>query len=202
VQEAVNKAVKTIVTQVQSMKRLVDDFRDYARLPAPELAPLDLNELIDDVLMLYENSPVAMRSQLPAPLPRVAGDASQIRQVIHNILRNAEDAMADQPAPQLVIEGEPTHNFVRLTFTDNGSGFSPDILAKAFEPYLTTKSRGTGLGLAIVRKIIDEHQGMVTLGNVEPHGARITIELPLASRLAEKATLTNTVAASSTQASA
>ena len=108
------------------------------------------------------------------------GDASQIRQVIHNVLRNAEDALAEQPAPQLVIECEPLRHAVRLTFTDNGAGFSPQILAKAFEPYVTTKARGTGLGLAIVRKIVDEHQGSITLGNVEPHGARITIELPVA----------------------
>lgn len=180
IQEVVDKAVKTIVTQVQSMKRLVDDFRDYARLPAPELAPLDLPALIHDVLMLYENSVVAVRSQVSENLPPVMGDASQIRQVIHNVLRNAEDALAEQPAPQLVIECEPLRHAVRLTFTDNGAGFSPQILAKAFEPYVTTKARGTGLGLAIVRKIVDEHQGSITLGNVEPHGARITIELPVA----------------------
>ena len=181
IMEVVEKAVKTIVTQVQSMKRLVDDFRDYARLPAPELAPLDLNALVDDVLMLYENSAVAVRPQLSEALPKIAGDASQIRQVIHNILRNAEDALADQPAPQLVIESEPSRQGVRLIFTDNGSGFPTQILAKAFEPYVTTKARGTGLGLAIVRKIVDEHQGSISLSNVEPHGARITIDLPVAN---------------------
>ena len=180
VRDEVDKAVRTIVTQVQSMKRLVDDFRDYARLPAPELVPLDINELIADVLLLYENSAVGIHPQLTEGLPPVAGDASQIRQVIHNILRNAEDALADQPAPQLVIETGLCRQGVQLVFSDNGSGFSAQIMAKAFEPYVTTKVRGTGLGLAIVRKIIDEHRGTVALANVEPHGARITIELPVA----------------------
>ena len=180
IRDEVDKAVRTIVTQVQSMKRLVDDFRDYARLPAPELVPIELNELIVDVLMLYENSSVGIHPRLAAGLPKVNGDASQIRQVIHNILRNAEDALADQPAPQLVIETTPSRHGVCVTFSDNGAGFSPQILAKAFEPYVTTKVRGTGLGLAIVRKIIDEHRGTVALGNVEPHGAKITIELPVA----------------------
>ena len=181
VREEVDKAVRTIVTQVQSMKRLVDDFRDYARLPAPELVPLDLNGLVADVLLLYENSAVGIHTQLADGLPPVSGDASQLRQVIHNILRNAEDALAEQPAPQLVIETAPARRGVRLTFTDNGTGFSSSMLAKAFEPYVTTKARGTGLGLAIVRKIVDEHQGTITLGNVEPHGACITIELPAAN---------------------
>jgi len=181
IQEAVDKAVKTIVTQVQSMKRLVDDFRDYARLPSPVLEPLDLNALVLDVLTLYENSPIAIRPNLAIALPQVAGDASQLRQVIHNILRNAEDAMSETAAPQLQIESERARHGVRLIFTDNGSGFPPEILAKAFEPYVTTKDKGTGLGLAIVRKIVDEHQGTIKVGNIEPHGARITIDLPAAS---------------------
>jgi nitrogen fixation/metabolism regulation signal transduction histidine kinase len=196
IQDEVDKAVRTIVTQVQSMKRLVDDFRDYARLPAPELVPLDLNGLISDVLMLYENSALGIHSQLAEDLPPVAGDASQIRQVIHNILRNAEDALAEQPAPQLVIETELSRRGVRLSFSDNGSGFSPQILAKAFEPYVTTKARGTGLGLAIVRKIIDEHRGSVALGNVEPHGARVTIELPVAGERPAASPITQSSAAS------
>lgn len=177
--DILRKSVSTIVTQVQSMKRLVDDFRDYARLPAPVLEPIDINRLILDVLALYENSRMALRQTLAEGLPPVAGDTTQLRQVVHNLLRNADDAMVDTTAPILEIKTQVRNHKIRLTFIDNGPGFPPGIMARAFEPYVTTKQRGTGLGLAIVRKIVEEHQGTITLGNVEPHGARVIIELPL-----------------------
>jgi nitrogen fixation/metabolism regulation signal transduction histidine kinase len=178
--EALHKSVSTIVAQVQAMKRLVDDFRDYARLPPPELAAVDLARLIAEVLALYENSNVDFRLGMPLGLPPVAGDTTQLRQVVHNLLRNAEDAMAEGEAARLDITASLLGNRVRVVFQDNGPGFPPDIMARAFEPYVTSKQKGTGLGLAIVRKIIDEHHGTITLGNVEPHGARVVFELPLA----------------------
>jgi nitrogen fixation/metabolism regulation signal transduction histidine kinase len=178
--ETLRKSVGTIVGQVQAMKRLVNDFRDYARLPLPELAALDINALISELLGLYENSSVRMLPQLGRNLPAVAGDATQLRQVVHNLLRNAEDALAETSDPQLQIHTDLFNGRLRLAVTDNGPGFPPEIMGRAFEPYVTTKQRGSGLGLAIVRKIIDEHQGTIALGNVEPHGARIVIDLPLA----------------------
>ena len=179
--ETLNKAVNTIVTQVQSMKRLVDDFRDYARLPSPVLAPIDLNALVLEVLALYENSRVEIILVLAPDLPNVAGDTTQLRQVVHNLLRNAEDALVDSAQPVLRIETRMKGSRAKLSFVDNGPGFPPEIMARAFEPYVTTKQRGTGLGLAIVRKIIDEHQGKIMLGNVEPHGASVVIDLTVVS---------------------
>lgn len=173
------RSVKTIVDQVDAMKRLVNEFRDYARLPSAELKPLDLNALVTDVLALYapENSPVPVKTELDPSCPTILGDSQQLRQVIHNLLQNAQDAsltaasglLADhigRPA-QVVISTRfnPASRRVRLTFSDSGTGFAPHILQRAFEPYVTTKSRGTGLGLAVVKKIADEHNARIELSN-------------------------------------
>ncbi len=172
------RSVKTIVDQVDAMKRLVNEFRDYARLPSADLKPLDLNALVQDVLALYapENSPVPVTSDLDTTCPRIFGDAQQLRQVIHNLLQNAQDAsltaasglLAEHTrAAQVVIRTRfnPSSSRVRLIVSDSGTGFAPHILQRAFEPYVTTKSRGTGLGLAVVKKIADEHGARIDLGN-------------------------------------
>ncbi|GBG03199.1 two-component sensor histidine kinase [Azospira sp. I13] len=182
--ETLNKGTQTIINQVQAMKRMVDDFRDYARMPAPELAVLDLNALVGEVLGLYETSHASIDVHLAGDLPPVLGDATQLRQIIHNLLRNAEDALADQPAPDIRIATELSGRFARLVVEDNGPGFPAEILARAFEPYVTTKPKGTGLGLAIVRKIVDEHGGRIDITNKHDNeaggGAQISIRLPLA----------------------
>lgn len=176
------KSVKTIVDQVDAMKRLVNEFRDYARLPSADLKPLDLNNLITDVLQLYapEASEVPVTSQLAADCPPILGDAHQLRQVIHNLLQNAQDAtLARMQASIFSEEGAQTHTplvsistqyspenkRVRLTVRDTGAGFAPHILQRAFEPYVTTKAKGTGLGLAVVKKIADEHGARIDLSN-------------------------------------
>lgn len=173
------RGTQTIINQVQAMKRMVDDFRDYARLPLPEVAPLDLNELIGEVLGLYESSSAVIDTSLAADLPRVQGDPTQLRQVIHNLLRNAEDALEGREGCRIGILTEVAGRYARLLISDNGPGFPVELLPRIFEPYVTTKARGTGLGLPIVKKIIEEHLGTIEIGNAPEGGARIDIRLPL-----------------------
>ena len=171
------KSVKTIVDQVDAMKRLVNEFRDYARLPAAELQPLDGEE----------NASVPVKAELDPRCPRIAGDAQQLRQVVHNLLQNAQDATMQARA-----EGKETEPFVRistrlsessgrvrLSISDSGTGFPAHILQRAFEPYVTTKARGTGLGLAVVKKIADEHGARIDLSNRiengELRGAQVSL---------------------------
>jgi nitrogen fixation/metabolism regulation signal transduction histidine kinase len=171
--------VTTIVAQVQAMKQLVDEFRDYARLPSARLEPIDLNALVSEVLALYggavEQSRLAV--VLAPDLPMIEGDATQLRQVIHNLLQNAFDAVVDRPGARVEVRTELTHSegdevrAVRLVVTDNGPGFAEKVLRRAFEPYVTTKAKGTGLGLAVVRKIADEHGARVRIGNLHAEGA-------------------------------
>jgi nitrogen fixation/metabolism regulation signal transduction histidine kinase len=170
-QALLTKSVKTIVDQVDAMKRLVNDFRDYARLPAAELKPVDLNALVTDVMQLYASDaavPIQVELDLSAPLIR--GDAQQLRQVMHNLLQNAQDAQEALQPPQkaqvtLKTEYSVSSRRVRLIVRDNGAGFPDNILKRAFEPYVTTKAKGTGLGLAVVKKIADEHGARIDISN-------------------------------------
>ena len=173
------RGTQTIINQVQAMKRMVDDFRDYARLPAPEVAPLDLNALIREVLGLYESSSAAIATELADDLGPILGDATQLRQIIHNLLRNAEDALEGRAGARIVIRTQQDNRHARLSLADNGPGFPVELLPRIFEPYVTTKARGTGLGLPIVKKIVDEHQGSIEISNAPEGGARIDIRLPL-----------------------
>jgi len=187
-----SKGTATIVNQVAAMKRMVDDFRDYAKTPPAQLAALDFNELIAEILNLYlsEVERGTIRPRLSPGLPAILGDATQLRQVVHNLLQNAQDAVGergDGGAAQIDVLTEEVHyqdadghrrSAVRLTISDNGPGFAPKILARAFEPYVTSKPRGTGLGLAMVKKIIEEHGGRIDLQNrTDGHGAKVAILL-------------------------
>ena len=184
-----NKSVKTIVDQVDAMKRLVNEFRDYARLPVAELLPLDLNALVQDVMQLYgtENAAVPVYAQLDPGCPIIQGDAQQLRQVVHNLLQNAQDATEGQVKPTVSIATQwvPSAGRVRLLVRDNGPGFPPEILKRAFEPYVTTKSRGTGLGLAVVKKIADEHSARIDLKNRGLEGRVIGAQVSLSFQVAE-----------------
>jgi nitrogen fixation/metabolism regulation signal transduction histidine kinase len=190
--QTLKRATDTIVVQVQALTSMVNDFRDYARTPLPVLASVDLNHLVSEVLVLYEQSSPRIQSQLAAQLPLVRADVNQIRQVIHNLLTNALDALAQDSTqekspvtPLICISTERSRNHVWLRVSDNGSGFPEGIIKRAFEPYVTTKPKGTGLGLAIVKKILDEHQGQIVIENLMqpegPVGARVSISLPLAA---------------------
>ncbi|WP_407066799.1 sensor histidine kinase [Extensimonas sp. H3M7-6] len=173
-QAIVAKSVKTIVEQVDAMKRLVNEFRNYARLPSAELQPLDLNALVSELLQLYgeENATVPVQADLDPRCPPIAGDAQQLRQVVHNLLQNAQDAtlqaasgQAPPPPVRIVTRWNESSRRVRLNVLDSGPGFAQHILQRAFEPYVTTKPRGTGLGLAVVKKIADEHGARIELSN-------------------------------------
>ena len=168
-QALLTKSVKTIVDQVDAMKRLVNEFRDYARLPAAELKPVDLNALINDVIQLYsaDNAVVPVTAELDPNAPLIKGDAQQLRQVIHNLVQNAQDAQEGLVHSVVTVKTDysKTSSRVRLSVRDNGSGFPEHILKRAFEPYVTTKIKGTGLGLAVVKKIADEHGARVDISN-------------------------------------
>ncbi|MDO8450365.1 MAG: ATP-binding protein [Rhodoferax sp.] len=172
-QALLTKSVKTIVDQVDAMKRLVNEFRDYARLPAAELRPVDLNALVTEVLQLYasETSQVPVQMELDPRSPRILGDAQQLRQVMHNLLQNAQDATETaghtDGGHAVIIRTQwlETVGRVRLSVLDCGTGFPEHILKRAFEPYVTTKAKGTGLGLAVVKKIADEHGTRVDIAN-------------------------------------
>ena len=185
------KSTTTIVNQVTAMKHMVDDFREYAKTPPAKPSALDLNALTEEILHLYlaGDGRDSIHVKLAPDLPKVMGDATQLRQVIHNLLQNAQDAVAENgeipPHIDVATElikyqgsGGAARSAVRLTITDNGPGFASKILANAFEPYVTSKPKGTGLGLAMVKKIIDEHGGRVDIQNrSETRGAKILILL-------------------------
>ncbi|MEL4177618.1 sensor histidine kinase [Roseateles sp. PN1] len=172
------RSVATIVNQVQSMKQLVNEFRDYARLPSANLKNLDLNALVSEVLTLYSQAQEAgrLRAELALAPMQIKGDASQLRQVIHNLVQNALDAVQDRADGQVLVRtqqafteaGEP--RALRLLISDNGAGFAEKVLKRAFEPYVTTKTKGTGLGLAVVKKIADEHGARIRLANLHLEG--------------------------------
>ncbi|MEY4748985.1 MAG: hypothetical protein RIQ60_1199 [Pseudomonadota bacterium] len=174
-QQMLVRSVATIVAQVQAMKHLVNEFRDYARLPSASLQPLDLNALAGEVLTLYASAQEAgkLHCELEQQLPRIEGDPSQLRQVIHNLVQNALDATAERDNGRVDLQTELLRNddgsiaAVRMRITDNGPGFSDKVLKRAFEPYVTTKTRGTGLGLAVVKKIVEEHGARVQVRNVQ-----------------------------------
>jgi nitrogen fixation/metabolism regulation signal transduction histidine kinase len=170
------RSVATIVNQVQAMKQLVNEFRDYARLPSAQLKPLDLNALVHEVLSLYAEPQDKGRlgAELAPHLPAIKGDASQLRQVIHNLVQNALDAVHERADGHVIVRSSlsmtdsGTPRSVRLHIIDNGPGFAEKVLKRAFEPYVTTKAKGTGLGLAVVKKIADEHGARIALRNLHP----------------------------------
>jgi nitrogen fixation/metabolism regulation signal transduction histidine kinase len=179
--EALKRGTATIVNQVQAMKLMVDDFAIYARTPRPgQLQRVDVKTLLLDVLALYDNLRPHTSLTLPDGPVVIQGEPTRLRQVLHNLLQNAVDAQTGVPDPGYRIVLETDAGSARLTVEDHGEGFEPDVLARAFEPYVTTKTKGTGLGLAIVKKIVDEHGGRASLENVEPRGARVVVVLPLA----------------------
>ena len=195
-QAVLAKSVQTIVDQVDAMKRLVNEFRDYARLPAADLKPLDLNALASEVLHLYggEHAPGAaapVRLECDPHCPPVMGDAQQMRQVIHNLVQNALDASehADHPAVgdnSVIVRTqwlEASHR-ARLSVLDHGHGFSEAILKRVFEPYVTTKTKGTGLGLAVVKKIAEEHGARIDVSNRIVDGRIVGAQVSLSFELA------------------
>ena len=176
--DMLKRSTQTIVNQVSALKNMVEAFRQYARMPEPTRQELDFNDLVREVLMLYESLAGRLQVELAPDLPRLVGDPAQLRQVIHNLLQNAEDALADAENPCIVVRTHAQAGGLCVTISDNGSGFPHELMQRIFEPYVTTKPKGTGLGLVIVKKIIEEHGGSVEIANVAPHGARVTLNFP------------------------
>jgi nitrogen fixation/metabolism regulation signal transduction histidine kinase len=179
-----DRATHTIVQQVEAMKAMVNAFSEYAR-PAPlHIQTVNLNQLVQDVVELYKSraNPVRYQLDLDDALPVLQADSGQLRQVLHNLLLNATDALAATDAPLLQIAtryvDESNNRFVELHVRDNGPGFAPSVMDHLFEPYVTTKDKGTGLGLAIVKKVVEEHNGTLWAGNLKGGGASFTIRLP------------------------
>jgi nitrogen fixation/metabolism regulation signal transduction histidine kinase len=176
--EMLERLTRTIVNQVAALKGMVDAFSQYARSPDTQLQALDLATLVREVLGLYDSTGSRIQFRTEAGLPQIAGDPVKLRQVIHNLLQNAEDAVGGVPMPRIEVSIARDPAGVALRVADNGAGFPADIMARVFEPYVTTKTKGTGLGLAIVYKIVEEHGGSIRVENRQPSGAQVTIVLP------------------------
>ncbi len=177
------RATQTIVSQVAAMKNMVSDFADYARAPAPKLVLLDMHQLLSEVMGLYEANSSPITLQLGASQTWLNGDATRLRQVVHNLLHNAHDALQQVDQPQIVLSTMSTSSEFHLMVSDNGSGIQEHILARIFEPYMTTKTKGTGLGLPIVKKIVEEHGGRIAIENKSSGGTQVIVSFPLAQEM-------------------
>lgn len=177
--QMLQRATDTIVNQVSAMKSMVNEFSEYARAPSAKFTPLNINSLIRDISGLYDSSHTKITFDLMSGMPDMMGDATMLRQVIHNLMQNAQDALQQVNDPKILVSTHFDETHIKLVVQDNGQGFPPDLLASAFEPYVTTKPHGTGLGLAIVKKMIEEHHGQIKIENNSTGGACVTIHLPL-----------------------
>lgn len=172
------RSTDTIIKQVAAMKEMVEAFRNYARAPSLKLEKQDLNKIIEEVLLLYEAGACtfdAVFSNIPAVM---YADTTAMRQVLHNIFKNAAEAAEEAAQPEVHIHTANADGQITLTVTNNGKSFSKDMLANAFEPYVTDKPTGTGLGLPVVKKIVEEHGGRIALSNPAEGGACVKITLP------------------------
>jgi len=182
--EVMDRLTQTIIQQVESLKTMVNAFSEYARMPRMQRQPADLSQLVGDVLELYRGSgsQVDLHVELEAGLPMVEVDGDRIRQILHNLVRNAVEASSTHPA-RVLVSAQSVHghdsDFVELRVQDRGHGIPESILSQLFEPYVTTKPKGTGLGLAIVKKIIDEHGGSISAENLAEGGVCIAMRLPV-----------------------
>ena len=187
------RATDTIVNQVSAMKTMVNEFSEYARAPSAQLTKININNLIKDVSVLYENARDEMGNvsatqakitfDLTKNMPDIMGDATMLRQVLHNLMQNAQDALTFVTKPEISVQTSFDETTIKLTVKDNGQGFPTELISHAFEPYVTTKAHGTGLGLAIVKKMIEEHFGQIKIENNATGGACITIFIPLATNV-------------------
>jgi nitrogen fixation/metabolism regulation signal transduction histidine kinase len=176
--DILKRSTSTIVTHVAALKGMVDDFTQYAHASRMNARALILNDLVREVLVLYEAMGVAIDARLADDLPQIYADPAMLRQVLHNLFQNAIDALTGVEQPRILVSTSRGTGGVLLTVRDNGTGIAEGVMGRIFEPYVTTKPKGTGLGLAIVKKIVDEHHGRILVENVKPHGANVSIVLP------------------------
>jgi nitrogen fixation/metabolism regulation signal transduction histidine kinase len=182
--DMLQRSTRTIVQQVEAMKRMVDDFAEYARPSKKQVEYLNLQDLVQDLLLLYHNSAtqISFASDFPAGAVMVYADPVSMRQVLHNLLKNAQEAMENGGLIEIKLSQVQKNNagYVELGIYDQGSGINAEQIETIFDPYMTTKVRGTGLGLAIVKKIIEEHGGLIWIDSSYTQGAGFIIQLPLA----------------------
>lgn len=186
--DLLDRMTHTIIQQVEAMKEMVNAFSDYAKTPVMHWQNLSLNELIKEILELYYH--IDFRLSLDNNLPTISADKSRLRQLLHNLLKNAIEANPIEQTITITTQylTEPHLNCIELRVQDQGSGIPLQLMDKIFEPYVTTKNKGTGLGLAIVKKIVEEHGGMVWIENIA--GACIIIRLPLNLKTSHEQTTT------------
>jgi len=181
----IDKTTKTIIDQVKSMDSMVSAFADFANTPEIKKVSTSLNALINNVASLYDNQAgVGIDLDLSGDLPKLQLDNDAISRVLINLFKNSIESKKKKAEINIEVKSEfvKEENIVRLTIVDNGIGFPVDILDQVFEPYITTKSKGGGLGLAIVQNIIEQHDGQIYASNLEPHGARVTIEFSIIAK--------------------
>ena len=178
--ELVDECTTTIVGEVESLKGLVDEFSQFARMPAPRAVPTDLHSVLDDALSLYNGllAEIDIRRHFAASLPKISIDPEQIRRVVLNLVDNAIEAMDRKGVIDIETRHDAANNLVLVVVADNGPGIPPAEREKLFLPYYSTKQRGSGLGLAIVRRIVAEHGGSIDVTDNQPRGTRFAIELP------------------------
>ena len=183
--ELVERATRTIVQQVEALKTLVNAFRDYAQAPRLTLAPLDLNPLVHDVCELYRSDELTrgVIMELAPHLPRIRADAGRLRQLLHNLIKNALEALNGRAGAEVWVRTRTVDLgqglSVELEVADNGPGIPEALLQRLFEPYTTDKPRGTGLGLAVAKKIAEEHGGIIECRNSPDGGAAFTVRIPV-----------------------
>jgi len=177
--DMLQRATGTIVSHVAALKGMVNDFTQYAHASRMNARAFSINDLVREVLVLYEAMGVAIDARLAEDLPQIYADPAMLRQVLHNLFQNALDALAGVDNPRILVATTMGTGGILLSVRDNGTGIAEGVMGRIFEPYVTTKPKGTGLGLAIVKKIVDEHHGRILVENVKPHGANVSIVLPL-----------------------
>ena len=181
--DVLDRSTHTIVQQVETLKEMVKAFSDYARMPVMQLQPIDINDLINEIIELYKNSGFKIDLQLDNSAPQIEADVGRLRQLLHNLIKNAMEAMETTDQQQLNISTrcaeEHACRFVEMKVEDTGPGIPEDMLGHLFDPYMTSKPKGSGLGLAIVKKIVEEHGGMIWAENAPKGGACIIMRLPV-----------------------
>lgn len=192
--DALDRATRTIVQQVESMEEMVNAFSNYAQPVRMEIKEIDFNQLVADVSELHKHDDPAVDFQFDfaAGLPLISADAGRLRQVLNNLLINAQDALTGTKNPTIVLSTRQVQtdsiNYIELVVKDNGPGIPEDMIGKLFEPYVTTKEKGTGLGLAIVKRIVEEHGGVIRAESSAEQGTKTTIRLPVVSQRMENTT--------------
>jgi nitrogen fixation/metabolism regulation signal transduction histidine kinase len=190
--EVLDRATRTIVQQVEAMKTMVNAFAEYAKPAIIQLQRLDIDALIEAVVALYPPPcGLEFELELARDLPELPVDPVKLRQVLHNLIKNSQEAVAPVGSGRMRIKtqlaSESRRRYVEIRLGDDGPGIPPDQADRIFEPYVTSKAKGTGLGLAIVKKIVEEHGGTIKLDAGWQGGAGFVIRLPVASRFQSQA---------------